>query len=152
MEPNNLDVLVENLLSLQPVFRKTMSKLEKCDDEFMSLTLRHISILFVLEKAESLPVSEAGSKLNISKPQMTILTDKLIEKHLIERVQDKKDRRIINISITDEGTGLLAEFKAMVKDNIKEKLSSLDNKDLNELSDALDKVKSILSKALDIKE
>ncbi len=148
MEPDNLDVLVENLLSLQPVFRKTILKLEKCDDEFMSLTRQHISILFILEKAYSLPVSEAGSKLNISKPQMTILTDKLIEKHLIERVQDKKDRRIININITDEGTGLLAEFKAMIKDNIKEKLSSLDNKDLNELSDALEKVKNILSKAL----
>lgn len=148
MELINLDILVDNLLSLQPIFRKTLLKLEKCDDEFMALSRQHISILFVLDKTEASPVSEVGKTLNISKPQMTILTDKLIEKSLIKRLQDKNDRRVINISITEEGSKLLEEFKRMIKENIKEKLSSLNDTDLKELSDALEKVKSLLSKAI----
>ncbi|SQC01138.1 MarR family winged helix-turn-helix transcriptional regulator [Clostridium tetanomorphum] len=63
-------------------------------------------VLGVLYEEESLPISEIGKKLEISKPQMTVIIDKLIKQDLVERIPDKKDRRVININLTTKGKNI----------------------------------------------
>lgn len=50
-------------------------------------------VLGVLYEEESLPISEIGKKLEISKPQMTVIIDKLIKQDLVERIPDKKRQK-----------------------------------------------------------
>ena len=42
----------------------------------------------------------------------TRIVDKLVEKDLVSRTEDKNDRRLVNICITDTGLALLAEIDA----------------------------------------
>ena len=56
-------------------------------------------------------MTEIGEKLFISKPNVTTLIDKLIEKGLTERLSDKQDRRIIKIKVTKKGLAFVEKNK-----------------------------------------
>lgn len=76
-------------------------------------------------------------KLEISKPQMTVIIDKLIKQDLVERIPDKKDRRVININLTTKGKKYLHKMYLSLRNNIKLKLLSLSKEDMIMLSDSL---------------
>jgi DNA-binding MarR family transcriptional regulator len=61
------------------------------------------SIMMTLHDRGTMRVSEIGKRLLIPKPQMTHLVDKLTSLKLVERQPDNKDRRITNVSLTEEG-------------------------------------------------
>jgi DNA-binding MarR family transcriptional regulator len=95
---------------------------------------------------ESLPISEIGTRLVAPKSQMTRLVDQLVSLGIVVRQPDARDRRVINISLTDHGRAVLRECREMVKQNIREKISCLTSAELVALSDALVKLKDIGAK------
>ncbi|UCB43132.1 MAG: MarR family transcriptional regulator, partial [Dehalococcoidales bacterium] len=106
----------------------------------------HFEIMRTLEEAGTLHVTEIGERLQIPKPQMTHLIDKLVSLDMVERQADVRDRRIINIALTSKSKTLLKKHKKMIESAIKETLSSLTDKELAELSTSLRKLRDILSK------
>jgi DNA-binding MarR family transcriptional regulator len=103
-------------------------------------------VLGVLMKAGTLPMSEIGRRLYISKPYMTALIDTLIKDGLVERTPDLADRRVINISITEPGKKHLKQSITLYKNDLKDLLSTLDEHDLKELCSSLESLKAILGK------
>lgn len=77
---------------------------------------------------------------------MTTLVDKLIEEGHAERHPDERDRRVINITITESGKKYLKHAGARYKNHVKTLLSGLDCRDLEELCTSLEKLRGILSK------
>lgn len=71
----------------------------------------------------------------------TRIVDKLVDKKLVLRTEDKNDRRLVNIKITDKGIKLLAEIdKTSFSENMKmknfnEEKAKLMNEWLDELRD-----------------
>ena len=100
-------------------------------------------------KAGTLPVSEIGRRLYISKPYMTALIDTLIEGGFVQRQPDLADRRVINITITEQGKKYLKQSVTLYKKDLKELLSVLDDADLEELCTSLESLKAILAKIPD---
>jgi len=104
---------------------------------------------FVLKKVLELgPIrmSELGKHMEISKPYMTALVNRLIAEGLVERVREPGDRRVVNIRITPSGKGVLREFRKTARQNIMTKLSSLSSKDIRSLHESVKEVKRIISK------
>jgi MarR family transcriptional regulator, 2-MHQ and catechol-resistance regulon repressor len=93
-----------------------------------------------------LPTSEIGRRMDISKPYMTALIDRLIEEGLVERIPDKNDRRIVNVAATKAGRDILNEFKRNIRKIIVENLSSLTSDDISALDVSLKTIRSITSK------
>ena len=140
-----IDGIIDNLFFVHML---THRKLFKVDFQIVSqdISRPHLVILRILKDSGSLPVSEVGRRVAISRPQMTHLLDKLIRLGLVERIPDANDRRVINVGLTTLGEKVLKQCRGLVKENIKRKLSLLEDNEIAELSTALRTLRELGSK------
>lgn len=103
-------------------------------------------VLKTVEELGPLRMSEIGRHMEISKPYMTMLVDKLINEGLVERVMDPSDRRVVKIRITPAGKGVLGDFKKAVRETIIGRLSSLGPEDISSLRDSIEDIRSVIFK------
>ena len=137
------DKAAEYLLALMPFYHK---HIVRTGYGITGIQAAQYRVLGVLMKAGTLPMSEIGRRLYISKPYMTALIDTLIKEGLVERRPDLADRRVINISITEQGKKHLKQSITLYKNDLKDLLSTLDEHDLEELCASLESLKAILGK------
>jgi DNA-binding MarR family transcriptional regulator len=69
------------------------------------------------------------------------LVEKLKKKGLVERVNCEKDRRRVNVSITQEGLNLLDRASAAVDASLAELAASIGSEEAEMLNDLLDKMR-----------
>ncbi|REH52303.1 DNA-binding MarR family transcriptional regulator [Tenacibaculum gallaicum] len=104
-----------------------------------SISPQQFNILRILRGAkEAIKVQTIKDRMIERAPNATRLMDKLYEKNLIDRVRCEHDRRVVYISITQQGKELL---KA-IDDNLH--LGFIDNlteEEATQLSDLLDKIR-----------
>lgn len=149
MKKDVMDNVISDLLSITPLIRRNIQRklvrtaFAQIEED---ITLPHLEILKTLHQEGTRHIAEIGEKLQIPKPQMTHLIDKLESLGVAVRDADKTDRRIINIRLTDKGRKIVDEFDLVVRDSIKDKLSCLANEELAELSSCLRKLGDILQK------
>jgi len=145
MDEEKLNRMVDNLYVLFPLFRKKLFKHKrKLKNGHMPRSYYHV--LGILKKRGELPMSEIGRRVHISKSNMTSLIDKLVEEELVERLPDKKDRRVINIAITNKGNGLLLNWRKYSNNEIRKNLSGLSDEDLEKFFESVENIKDILNK------
>jgi DNA-binding MarR family transcriptional regulator len=123
------DSITENLLNILPLIHRKLLKVE-FERINPNLSRLHFIILRILNDHSQLPISEVGKNLFIPKPQMTALVDRLIQFGMVERTPDAEDRRIVNINLTDSGKKALEECDKLIRNSIRQKLSSLTAEDL----------------------
>lgn len=139
------DAIIDNIM--EDLFQAPWLVLRKLlNVEDSNITRRHFAILGTLDRVGVLPVSEIGKRLLISRPQMTYLVDKLIGLGMVERLPDKNDRRITNLTLTSKGKTVLEENRQSLRHNMIQKLSRLKKEELEELSASLRKIRDIGSK------
>jgi len=105
-----------------------------------------LRLLLQLYTAPMTSMSALGRMLYISKPYMTVLVDALIAEELVERHDDPLDRRIIRICITPKGVEKLESVKALIRDQIHNEISSLQEHDLKKLHTTGEEFMKIVSK------
>lgn len=99
-----------------------------------------IAILGAAAEKDSPSMKEISDMLKISGPSATLMIDRLVEKGELVRIEDKEDRRMVRLDITDAG-------KKVLKNGIKESeagmdslLSVLDEKERKELDKIITKI------------
>ncbi len=97
-------------------------------------------------------MSEIGKNLLIPKPHVTVLVDKLIEEKYVERHDDPNDRRRINIGLTEKGLKNFEKIKQTVSASLKEKLLSLNDKQLQQLAVCSQNLRETMSHILTDKQ
>ena len=137
------DKAAEYLLNLMPFYHK---HIVRTGYGITGIQAAQYRVLGVLMKGGTLPMSEIGRRLYISKPYMTALIDTLIKDGLVERQPDLADRRVINISITEQGKKHLKQSITLYKNDLKDLLSTLNDDDLEGLCSSLESLKAILGK------
>jgi DNA-binding MarR family transcriptional regulator len=145
MESEIVDDIMQNLFHTLRLIHRKLLKAD-LEDSYKDISHQHFAVMGMLAEVVKLPVSTIGNRLLIPKPQMTHLIDKLISLGIVERLPDTEDRRIINISLTDQGREVLMEARKSLKSNIIKKLSCLKDEEVEELSSALRKLRHIGSK------
>ena len=113
--------------------------------------MRIITWLIVIEEYNNPSLSELGGMLNLTKAQMTIKTDWLTELGLIERVPDKRDRRIIRLALTPEGHNFLKNSQNTVIENMNQLFAPLDLKRVEELKKSIETIKNVVLEIQDVK-
>ncbi len=150
MQEDSLIALSEDLLSIPPlIFRLVRRKLTETArlELDMNVTPLQFEILMLLEKEETLHVSEIGERLHIAKAQMTKLIDKLVVLDLVARKPDNLDRRTINITLTDRALLFVKSEKSKVMGAVRKILESLGKEDRENLAVSLRNLQAILLKA-----
>jgi DNA-binding MarR family transcriptional regulator len=149
MKDDILDSIAEDLFTIPPLIgRSIRRKLLKMATAHISddISPPHFEIMRTLQEAGTLHVTEIGERLQIPKPQMTHLIDRLVALEMVERQPDTRDRRIINIALTSSGKTLLKKHRRMIESAIKKSLASLTHDELVEASTSLRTLRRILSK------
>jgi DNA-binding MarR family transcriptional regulator len=141
MDNRIIDSIVENLFLILPIIHKKLLRMD-LGGVTRNLSRLHFAIMGTLGR-KGLPVSEIAKRLLIPKSQMTHLIDELVGLGIVERQPDTKDRRVINISLTNPGRIVLKECRNLVRQNIRNKLSCLTPAELADLSVALEKLRDI---------
>ena len=144
MDEVKLEAIVQNFISIIPLFKKKLLH-DNCKFDKGNLNHSHFQILAVLKKEGQQPILEVAKKLFISTPNMTKLLNKLIDEGMIERIPGEKDRRIININLTEKGSKYLKNGFLEIQSSLKDKISSLPDEKLDKLNDSLLTLKEVLN-------
>jgi DNA-binding MarR family transcriptional regulator len=149
MRNNDMTQVSADLLSISPfIFRLIRRKLTRTTLTSFdtNITPLHFEIMKLLEDEGTLHVSEICERLYIAKAQMTKLIDRLVNFNIVERKNDAKDRRLMNITLTVKARTILGADKNTVMRVVQELISSLSDEDLKTLSLSLHNIRDILLK------
>ena len=135
-------ILIETIMTLVPLLHKKFSK----DVGSCEITRQQMELLYFINTEGEKPMSYYGTKLMISKPNLTVLADKLIEEGYIERVLSPADRRVVMLRLTDKGRALFERQRAMVMALMLEKLEDFDDYEITRLNELFGEIKSIFMK------
>ena len=149
MQEDILDGVVSDLLSIAPLIRRHIQRkivrtaFARIEED---ISLPHLEIIVTLKEEGTQHIAEIGKKLQIPKPRMTHLIDRLEKLDIVHRQPDAGDRRIYNVVLTGKGSQLIEELDQVIKASVREQLSDLSEKELFELSECLRKLGAILIK------
>ncbi|MGC3954952.1 MAG: MarR family transcriptional regulator [Propionicimonas sp.] len=76
------------------------------------LTMQQLRVLSLVAQEPGLTGHALGSRLGVSAPTASGLVDRLVEKGVLERVDDATDRRVRRLHLTDEGLRVLGGLDA----------------------------------------
>jgi DNA-binding MarR family transcriptional regulator len=138
----SIDTVIENLISIHPLLKKTFSRAIRSKT---NLNPGSLHVLGILSGHKMLSMSEIGCSLSMPKSHITGLVDKLIAENLVERLYDPKDRRIVNVQITEKGVADFNAIKLEISQELRKKLEKLDTGTLHILSESSQHVKEILT-------
>jgi DNA-binding MarR family transcriptional regulator len=110
-------------------------------------SILHFHVLGVLLRSGSLSVSDIGRRLNVSKPNMTPLIERLVKEKMVVRNPEPTDRRVIKIAITKEGKELMESGRKRLQGELETILRNFTDKEMEGLSGALGTLKGLLLKA-----
>ena len=106
----------------------------------------HMKVIFYLANKKTMSVSNVAKCLDISKPNMTPIIDKLIDQGFVNRYNDSKDRRKINLELTEKAYEFINEKKSEMRSNLMNRVSLLEEEDLIKLVSIINDMNGIISK------
>ena len=107
------------------------------------ITIQQYNVLRILRGAnEPLTTSVIREKLIDKMSDTSRMVDRLYKKGLVNRKQCCMDRRLVDISLTEEGHQVLKQIDSQSSD-FDLCLSQLNDKEAEALSDLLDKIRSL---------
>ena len=77
----------------------------------VNLTLPQYSLLCQLMLLGTISMTEISGRLEITKPAVTNLVDRLEKKRFLRRIPDTRDRRVIQLEILPKGKKVIAEIQ-----------------------------------------
>lgn len=136
-----IDQIADDLISIHPLLFKSISKPLRNQT---SITPGGMFILGTLKRNGTQSMSDISKCLSMPKPHVTVIVDKLIDEGYVLRQSDPKDRRIVNILLTEKGLTDFERIKLEISENLKLKLTALSQEQLEILSVASKQIKEIL--------
>ena len=131
----------------EALIQDVIESLAKCQRPAMQagwkqLGLSHAqaSMLYMLLYHKRTTVKQLSEYLGITKSAVTQLMDPLIEKGLVDRQLDPKDRRIAHLSLAPEGRQVLKKLSKAKFAGLRSALGSLDDKDLTQMHELFQKI------------
>lgn len=123
---------IEEFFNTMIQFRKAMADLHPEGEDKHSTMLQFSALNFIQENP-NIPVSEAGKLLHLSKSSSTQLIIRLVKNDYVKRIQDKKDKRITHLLLSDSGKNELLSMKEKLLLKFEKVLSHLPEHDFKEL-------------------
>jgi DNA-binding MarR family transcriptional regulator len=132
--------LVENFLVFFPLIYKKLMK----DMQVSQISHQKFGLLNLINSNDCSTMSYLSKKIMISKPNLTVMADKLIEENLIERTYDPNDRRVIILKITERGKTVIEKHKIKIKEVLLKKFDLLNDDEVKRLNELVNEMESII--------
>lgn len=115
------------------------------------LTPGQVFLLHLIEKEERCTVSRLAEKMEVKPSAITVMLDRLENRHYIERFRDQQDRRVVIVRLTETGSDVLKKIWNLRKRVVGYCLQQLDGKELTVFIQAFEKLARITAD-LDVKQ
>ncbi len=77
------------------------------EDEFSKLTIKQYFYLDLISRMENPTFTDLADRLKITKPSVSAIVNKLIEKGYVVKEQSEDDQRSYNLFLSDKGRSLI---------------------------------------------
>lgn len=94
---------MEEIIAKLSAYMARMEEEAKEQYSFKELTLTQMHYLEMISELENPNLTELAAAMKLTKPTITVLVDKLIEKELVYKVQSDADRRSTHLHLTERG-------------------------------------------------
>lgn len=140
------DEIFAELISVFPIFTKKFSDISDSTIKNNGIARAHVRLMRFLKIEGPCTMTDLGKKLYVSKPNITILVNKLVEFNMVKRMFDENDRRIIYIELTDIGRTSLEKHTEAMKTVFYKIIQKFNNDDVALLKETLDNMKMLVEK------
>ncbi len=82
------------------------------------LSLVHLNVLMLLDDEGPMPMRGLAEALDVSQASATGIVDRMEQRGLVVRERDDQDRRVVRVSITEQGQALIAGLAAERRDHM----------------------------------
>lgn len=142
----------------KPAYLPTLRELVRCNQAFerfsnahvrsLGLTPPQFDVIATLGNTEGMSCKALGEKTLITKGTLTGVLDRLEEKRLIERCEDKADARRTHVSLTPAGEALFAEVFPPHLAHLDRAFSRLSMAELKQLQSGLASLRTAFDKSI----
>jgi len=132
------------VLRLWLLLRRVGDTLMRCQDLVFSkygLTTEQWGLLTAIKSRGPLRPSDLADLLDRTPNSMSMLIDRMVKAGLVRRTRDRKDRRVVTVSMTEKGKTVIEPAIPAGWEFIHEVLSTLSDDEQRDLADTLEKVK-----------
>lgn len=134
---------MDQQLETWSLFRKTYAKLQRIVEDDLrkyGTTPSQLSILWNLSEEQSTPMSELSKQSACVNSNITSIIGRMEERGLVKRTQDKKDRRVVRVELTNDGKELYNQTILPHKEFLAKVLECYTEEELTQLNNLLEKV------------
>ncbi|MBL7070461.1 MAG: winged helix DNA-binding protein [Candidatus Omnitrophica bacterium] len=107
MDKSRIFEFADELNQMIPVIHKEMIRRQIDEIHKDKITFQQLLILEFIERAGQLKMSEIAGFMDVSTAAVTGIVERLVREKYVERVYDKRDRRVIRIRITPKGSQIV---------------------------------------------
>ena len=133
------------ILRLWLLLHRVRDILALCEDSIFAkygLTTEQFSVLAAVKsRGGSLRPTDLASILERSVNSMSMLVDRMVKAGLVRRTRDRKDRRVVTVSMTEKGKTAVEPAFPAGWEFIHEIVSTLSDDEQRDLADMLERVK-----------
>ena len=135
LRKNLIEDSLNNFRDIIKLFRHDMNRKF---EEF--IPNNEFAVLKILDKHNHQMVSQIANLLNVSNSHITSVSEKLINKGMAVRARSETDRRIVYLSITEDGKRMAAAMNALTQQYFQEKFAEFTEGEINMLNQLLRKL------------
>jgi len=146
MHPDETETIIAEVMDLPMRFRRVIKE----EGGHLMVSPHHWA-LKTLGVEGSMPMSTLAKRMDVTKQYVTAIVAQLVDEGLVERRQDPNDRRVVMVSLTENGREVLAERRRKVKEAFVRRLSKLSDEDREQFLHVVRELRSIISKMEDSK-
>jgi DNA-binding MarR family transcriptional regulator len=89
------------------------------------LSLSQLRVLHFLHRRTQASLSELADDLDVTRPTMSVMVDRLVQRGWVHRQDDAQERRRIALTLTEAGTAQLEQVYGATLSQISQRLQSL---------------------------
>ncbi|GIP16843.1 hypothetical protein J40TS1_24850 [Paenibacillus montaniterrae] len=123
---------IELMYQLDELFREIRSMINNywAKHSTVGIGLTHARLLTTIADQGPMKASNLADKLHITCGAVTGLADKLIEYGLVTREKDKSDRRVVMLSLTEQGRQRAEEIKQIRRELMLHLFAEMSNEEM----------------------
>ncbi|MCX5900055.1 MAG: MarR family transcriptional regulator [Proteobacteria bacterium] len=138
----------EHMIEVRNLFVQIFNRMVKGSRRIsdMPVTLSQMKALTAFHEDREYTMTELSKNALVKMPSMTEMVDRLEAEGVLQRMRDTKDRRVVNVALTDMGKKIHSQFIGRRRDEMGNLFGKLTVKDQDELLVSLRRVSGVLKK------
>jgi DNA-binding MarR family transcriptional regulator len=142
-------VFADKVAELFGQINKNNNTFEQACYRIFGITTSQADALLKLSPKEALRMNELSAAAGVDTSTMTRMVDQLLEKGLVLRQSDEKDRRIVRVGLTPQGKKMRQQISDALTSYYMESLDDISEPEREIIIQVLERLRDAVSKGLE---